>query len=143
MLSVNQLNGQIKIQEIWKSLNIKKYPIQIEKQTPRDSGLSTRADTKGRLIEQGFSCLSQKSCINDAVRIWNRLPWACRELWIVISNQKTSKVVCQDFTHLGALNFLKFSTLTIWIMHNLSHFYFVIWNSHACYVWFIPHITHL
>ena len=74
MLSVNQLNGQIKIQEIWKSLNIKDYPIQIMKQTPNLNGPATRADTEGRLIESGFSCLSQRTCINDAVKIWNKLP---------------------------------------------------------------------
>ena len=74
MMSVNQINGQIKIQEIWKSINIENYPIQIEKQTPHENGPNTRACTGGRLIESGSSCLSQKTCINDAVRIWNQLP---------------------------------------------------------------------
>ena len=74
MMSVNQMNGQIKIQEIWKSLNVSNYPIQVNKQTPHASRTSTRADVKGRLIETGNSCLSQKTCINDAIRIWNQLP---------------------------------------------------------------------
>ena len=74
MMSVNQMNGQIKIQEIWKSINVPNYPIQINKQTPHENGPATRADTKGRLIENGNSCLSQKTCINDAIKIWNQLP---------------------------------------------------------------------
>ena len=68
------MNGQIKIQEVWKALNVRNYPIQLEKQDGSDQGPTTRASASGRLIEHGFSCLSQKSCINDAVRLWNKLP---------------------------------------------------------------------
>ena len=74
MLSVNQLNGQIKIQEAWKALNIPNYPIQLSKQKINEQGTTTRAGTAGRLIETGKSCLSQKTCLNDAIRIWNKLP---------------------------------------------------------------------
>ena len=73
MMSVNQMNGQIKIQEIWKSLNVPNYPIQINKQSPHANGPATRADIKGRLIETGNSCLSKKTCMNDAIKIWNQL----------------------------------------------------------------------
>ena len=31
MMSVNQINGQIKIQEIWKAINVDSYPIEIKK----------------------------------------------------------------------------------------------------------------
>ena len=74
MMSVNQMNCQIKIQEIWKSLDISNYPIQMEKQTPHENRPATRADIKGRLIVSANSCLSQKTCINDAINIWNQLP---------------------------------------------------------------------
>ena len=74
MMSVNQLNVQIKIQEIWKSLNIPDHPIQIARQTVNVDGPSTRASHDGRLIEKGFSCLAQKTCLNDAIRLWNKLP---------------------------------------------------------------------
>ena len=74
MLSVNQLNCQIKIQEIWKALNVQDYPIEISRQTPHESGPATRAGSTGRLIETGSSCISQKTCINDAIRLWNQLP---------------------------------------------------------------------
>ena len=39
-----------------------------------DIGTATRASTTGRLIESGKSCLSQKTCLNDAIRLWNTLP---------------------------------------------------------------------
>ena len=73
-LSVNQMNAQIKIQEIWKSIHLIDYPIQLPRQLVQEAGPSTRNCTKGRLIESGFSSLSQKTCINDAVRLWNSLP---------------------------------------------------------------------
>ena len=61
IMSVNQLNCQIKIQEVWKALNIPDYPIQIEKQSVKVTGTSTRACTTGRLIESGKTCLSLKN----------------------------------------------------------------------------------
>ena len=54
------MNGQIKIQEIWKAINVIDYPIQVAKQVENDHGPSTRATTNGRLIENGYSCLSLK-----------------------------------------------------------------------------------
>ena len=74
MLSINQINAQIKIQEIWKALNIVNYPLKVDRKAVNVEGISTRACTSGRLIESGKSCISQKTCINDAIRIWNQLP---------------------------------------------------------------------
>ena len=56
MLSVNQINAQIKIQEVWKALKVPNYPIKLEKQGVRDIGVSTRACTSEKLIENGKSC---------------------------------------------------------------------------------------
>ena len=36
-MSIKQINAQIKIQEIWKALNIQDYPIKIVKQTVKDA----------------------------------------------------------------------------------------------------------
>ena len=71
---VGMINAQIKIQEIWKALNIQDYPIKIERQTVKDGVTVTRACSNGRLVEGGKSCISQKTCLNDAIRIWNQLP---------------------------------------------------------------------
>ena len=96
MMSVNQMNGQIKIQEIWKSLNVPNYPIQIKKQTPHKGGPATRADVKGRLIETGNSCLSQKTCINDAVKIWNQLPDAVTNSKSFYQIKKQAKIYARS-----------------------------------------------
>ena len=98
MMSVNQLNGQIKIQEIWKALNIPGYPIQVAKQTVSDVGPSTRASSDGRLIEKGSSCLSQKTCLNDAVRLWNKLPLVVNQCDTFYQIKKQAKIFEKNFT---------------------------------------------
>ena len=47
-----------------RGLEITEYQIQIMKQTPNLNGPATRADTGGRLIENEFSCLSQRTCMS-------------------------------------------------------------------------------
>ena len=69
MMSVNQINVQIKIQEIWKSLNVPDYPIQIARQTVSVDGPSTRSSHDGHDGHDG-----QKTCLNDAIRLLNKLP---------------------------------------------------------------------
>ena len=36
--------------------------------------MSTRACTSGKLIESGRSVITQKTCINDAIKLWNKAP---------------------------------------------------------------------
>ena len=53
MLSVNQINAQIKLNEIWKALNIPDYPIQVSKVGSMLSQRTTRSITDGKLVEKG------------------------------------------------------------------------------------------
>ena len=74
MLAVNQLNVQIKLLEIWKSLNVEKYPLTVQQQSTDHSGMATKADQSQRPVEIGKTILTQKSCISDAIRVWNQAP---------------------------------------------------------------------
>ena len=74
MCGVNQLNAQSKMLEIWKALNVPKYPLEIKLQSQSSEGVSTRADKKERPCEIGKSTIAQKSCISDAIRLWNIAP---------------------------------------------------------------------
>ena len=65
MLSVNQLNAQVKLDD---------YPLKIERQSTQSNGVSTRADSRGKPIRVGKSLLTQKSCISDAIHLWNMAP---------------------------------------------------------------------
>ena len=84
MLSVNQLAGQIKLNEMWKATNVKNYAIKVNKQTTAPNGRATRGDTSGKLIEPGKSSLVINSCIGDSTRLWNQAPQSvknCTTIW--------------------------------------------------------------
>ena len=74
MLSVNQLNAKVKLQEVWKALNVEDYPLIVERQSSDASRVSTRADTIQKPIEIGKTLLVQKTCISDAIQLWNKAP---------------------------------------------------------------------
>ena len=44
MLSVNQLNAKIKILEVWKSLNIDGYPLEIATKSVKKESMNTRGN---------------------------------------------------------------------------------------------------
>ena len=70
ILSVNQLNAQIKLQEVWKSKNFKNYPTQWETDAklvdPR-----TRSIQKDSLVVTGKSAKAQSTFYSDAASLWN------------------------------------------------------------------------
>ena len=72
--SVNQLNARIKLLEIWKAKNIPGYPLQISQQSANNQRVVTRAEKNERPIEIGNSTLTQRTCISDAIRVWNKTP---------------------------------------------------------------------
>ena len=53
VLSVNQLNAKIKILEVWKSLNIDGYPLEISTKCVKKESINTRAMTSNQPIEIG------------------------------------------------------------------------------------------
>ena len=74
MLSINQLNAQIKILEIWKATNINDYPLKLNKKEIIPGQTNTRSCTQGRLVVPGTIPIMQKTCITDAIRLWNSSP---------------------------------------------------------------------
>ena len=74
MLSVNQVNAQVKITEIWKSRNIENYPIHIQKLNYNPELRGTRASNRGDLVTEASTVKSQATFINDAIKVWNAAP---------------------------------------------------------------------
>ena len=72
-LSINQINAQIKLTEVWKSQNIPSYPIKYPKEKSKE-GLITRGKAEGKLIEFGKSTVAIKSAFGDSTRLWNSCP---------------------------------------------------------------------
>ena len=70
---------QAKLQEVWKALNIEKYPLQILKQSPQHPGTATRADALARPVSVGKTVITQKTCISDAIKQWNIAPNAIKK----------------------------------------------------------------
>ena len=91
MLTVNQLNASIKLLEVWKALNVNDYPLKVQRQSSDDLRVSTRADTTEKPVEIGKSPVAQKTCVSDAIRLWNIAPEIiakCSSLSIVKSEIK-------------------------------------------------------
>ena len=74
MLSVNQINAQIKLTETWKSLNVINYPQIVTQKANSDGQMVSRATSRGDLLVYGKTELRQSSFKNDAAKIWNNAP---------------------------------------------------------------------
>ena len=90
-LSINQLNAQIKIMEIWKAKNIEDYPLKLNKKEVVTGNINTRACTQGKLIVPGTKPIMQRSCITDAIRLWNKLPTNITSAPTLATAKKASK----------------------------------------------------
>ena len=71
MLSVNQVNAQVKLTEIWKSVNTENYPIQSQKLKYNPESRNTRAAHRGDLVIEASTVKSQATFLNDAFKLWN------------------------------------------------------------------------
>ena len=91
MLSVNQINAQVKLTEMWKAHNIENYPLKIEKKLYNPNLAVTIAACTGALLEQGFSQISSKTFKNDAIRVWNKCPRNIKECVSIYSAKKFIK----------------------------------------------------
>ena len=91
MLSVNQLNAKIKIIEIWKSMNVPSYPLKIETKVENKNTTNTRAMSANTPIEIGKRVLTQRTCISDAIKIWNQIPENLQNATSIYSIKKLAK----------------------------------------------------
>ena len=91
LLSVNQMNAQIKLTEIWKSVNILNYPIKTLVIQRGSEAVSTRAMTAGVLEEVKITNSSEKTFLNDAIHIWNRSSVAIKDCVSISSAKKAIK----------------------------------------------------
>ena len=80
MLAVNQMNAQIKLGEIWKSVHVYNYPIKTSALKRGDEAVNTRAVSLGVLNEAKVTSTSERVFINDAIHIWNRAPVAIKTI---------------------------------------------------------------
>ena len=79
MLSVNQINAQVKLTEMWKASNVQDYPIKLVKKVPINDNMLTRSTIRGDLVLQGKNELCNSSFILDASKNWNSAPNTIKE----------------------------------------------------------------
>ena len=72
--SVNQINAQIKLLEVWKSQQSDSYRTQWR--TRNDAALDRRTRaSKENLLHESYGCnILNSTFINDAARVWNLAP---------------------------------------------------------------------
>ena len=71
MLSVNQLNAQIKTNDMWKATHLSNYPTKVTPVNTLENAPNTRIRSNGNLKEVGKTNIMQSTFLNDATRAWN------------------------------------------------------------------------
>ena len=88
---MNQTNAQIKLLEVWKSLQSESYPMKWAKRNDLTLDRRTRAADENHLhVENGCSILNS-TFMTDAARIWNQALENiknCTTLYLVKENIK-------------------------------------------------------
>ena len=95
LLSVNQINAQIKLLEVWKSKNLDSYPIQWLNRKDEINREGLKSYNKPDLIITGKSLLQTLTFINDAASVWNSAPSAIKEGTTLNSVKKQNKSYIQ------------------------------------------------
>ena len=71
ILSVNQLNAQTKLLEVWKASQDPKYSTQWEKRSDHQKRSGLKTSNKPELITNGKSRIQENTFYNDAAHLWN------------------------------------------------------------------------
>ena len=88
LLSVNQINAQIKITEVWKSQNITNYPTIWTKRNKVIKRPGLKSTNKPELMISGKSYLRSQTFYNDAAKVWNDVPVEIKKCKTLISAKK-------------------------------------------------------
>ena len=90
LLSINQINAQIKLQEVWKAQCNKKYPTQWEA-NPKLVDARTRSVQKDELIVVGKGMKLRSTLYSDAASLWNEAPEIIKNCKTLYSAKKEIK----------------------------------------------------
>ena len=76
LLSVNQLSAQIKLTEVWKSINVRDYPLTLDPYTNPDRtvAIDLRPQTNRTFDDSAKLKISSQSFCIDAAKLWNGAP---------------------------------------------------------------------
>ena len=89
--SINQLNAQIKLLEVWKSQNITSYPTKWKTRIEELKREGLKSINKPELIITGRTNIQSMTFINDAAKVWNNAPSVIKECTSMSSVKKLIK----------------------------------------------------
>ena len=98
LLSVNQLSANIKLTEVWKSVNLPNYPVQLEpnNQTQNTSERQVRPGTS-RKWNQDTKFAAAKECFSrNAAKLWNIAPADIKNAKTINIAKKAIKIYCKS-----------------------------------------------
>ena len=91
MQSVNQINAQIKITEIWKAVEKENYPIKVNKYTLGAVERLSTTKTSENLLVSGHSDLLKAFFKSEAITLWNKCPDSIKNCTLLFSAKKAIK----------------------------------------------------
>ena len=94
--SVNQLAAMVKLVEVWKSVNLVEYPIQLLKSKENRSDREVRMGTRRQFEESAKMRVSKASFTYDAAKLWNQAPQTIKDSKSLISAKKAIKNYCKS-----------------------------------------------
>ena len=74
MQSVNQINAQIKLLDVWKSLKSDSHPTKWARRNDSNPELRTRSADVNQLIEAYGGKILTSTFVSDAAKLWNKAP---------------------------------------------------------------------
>ena len=74
MQSVNQINAQIKLLDVWKAHQSERHPTKYTRRNDSNQELRTRSAATNKLNEARGGKILNSTCINDAAKLWNNAP---------------------------------------------------------------------
>ena len=92
LLSVNQINAQIKLIDVWKSINFPAYPTQWPKRSDEIKREGLKASNKPEIVIKGHSKIQSNTFIDDAAQLWNNAPSAIKNCKTISSAKKQIKI---------------------------------------------------
>ena len=98
LLSVNQLAAEIKILEVWKSLNVESCPTKLKPYNPQSNENShqLRPKTDRIFCDTARLQISNSSFNIDAARLWNNVPVNVRTSLTVVEAKRAIKNFCKN-----------------------------------------------
>ena len=97
ILSVNQLNAQTKLLEVWKASQDPKYPTQWEKRRDHQKRSGLKTSNKPELITNGKSRIQENTFYNDAAHLWNVASKSIKDCKTVSAAKKQIKILVKTF----------------------------------------------